>query len=73
MEEKLLKMGEELSEIRDRERVMKSQLESENTWLRRKIQEKESQLATMASLSMEALQCRMPEKSYALYLKEQWL
>ena len=27
----------------------------------------------MASLSMEALQCRTPEKSYGLYLKDQWL
>jgi len=42
MEEKLLEMVKELSEIRDRERVMKSQLEAENTWLRRKVQEKES-------------------------------
>lgn len=35
MEEKLLEMGRELSRIRDRERVMKSQLEVENTWMRR--------------------------------------
>lgn len=35
MEEKLLEMGRELSEIRDIERVMKSQLEVENTWMRR--------------------------------------
>lgn len=27
----------------------------------------------MASLSLEAIQCRMPTESYALYLKEQWL
>jgi len=33
---------------------MKSQLEAENTWLRKKLQEKEGQLETMASLSMEA-------------------
>jgi len=66
-------MGIELSEIRDRERVMKSQLEAENTWLRKQVREKESQLETMASLSMEALECKMPIKSYALYLKEQWL
>lgn len=37
MEEKLLEMGRELSRIRDRERVMKSQLEAENTWLRRQV------------------------------------
>lgn len=35
MEEKLLDMGRELSEIRDRERVIKSQLKAKNTWLRR--------------------------------------
>ena len=27
----------------------------------------------MANLSLEAIQCRMPTKSYALYLREQWL
>ena len=27
----------------------------------------------MASLSLETIQCRMPAKSYALYLREQWL
>jgi len=27
----------------------------------------------MANLSMEALQCRTPAKSYGLYLKYQWL
>lgn len=51
----MLEMGRELSRIRDRERVMKSQLEVENTWLRRKVKEKESQLETMAILSMEEL------------------
>ena len=57
MEEKLLEMGRELSRIRDMERVMKSQLGAENKWMRRQIQEKESQLAIMESLYMEALQC----------------
>jgi len=64
-------MGIELSKIRDIEQIMRYQLEVENTWLRRQLQEKESQLATMESLSMEALQCKMPPKSYALYLKDQ--
>jgi len=62
MEEKLLEMAIELSRIRDKERVMKSQLEVENAWLRRQVQEKYSQLATMESLSSEALQCNMPTK-----------
>lgn len=35
MEEKLIEIGRELIIIRDRERVLKSQLEAENTWLRR--------------------------------------
>jgi len=42
MEEKLLDTGKELSKIRDRERIMRSQLEAENTWLRRQLEEKES-------------------------------
>ena len=37
MEENLLDMGRELSEIRYRERVMKYQLEAEDTWMRRKV------------------------------------
>ena len=41
--------------------------------LRGQLQEMESQLACMASLSLEAIQCRMATKSYALYLIEQWL
>jgi len=35
MEEKLLEMGRELSELRDREHIMRSQLQAENTWLSR--------------------------------------
>lgn len=62
MEEKLLEMGRELSKIRDMEHIMRSQLEVENIWLRRHLQEKWIQLATMVSLSMEALQCGMPPK-----------
>ena len=52
---------------------MKAQLEAKNAWLKGQLQERENQLASMASLSLEAIQCRMPAKSYALYLKEQWL
>jgi alkylhydroperoxidase/carboxymuconolactone decarboxylase family protein YurZ len=73
MEEKLKEMGRELSNIRDKEAMMEAQLEAENAWLRGKLQERERQLAAMASLSLEAIQCKMPAKSYALYLKEQWL
>ena len=73
MEDKLKEMGRELSSIRDKDAMMKSQLQAKNAWLRGQLQERESLLETMASLSLEAIQCRMPIKSYALYLKEQWL
>ena len=73
MENKLTEMGRELSALRDSEAITISHLETENELLRRQLQEKETQLACMASLSMEALQCRTPEKSYGLYLKDQWL
>jgi len=66
-------MGRELSGLRDREAIMRNQLETENTWLRGQLQERENQLACMASLSLEVIQCRIPTKSYALYLKERWL
>jgi len=63
-------MRKELSELRKRESTMKEKIQVENMWLREKLQEKETQLSTMASLSMEALQCRQPSKSYAIFLKE---
>lgn len=62
-----------MSSIRDKEEVMKAQLEADNAWLRGQLQEMESQLVAMASLSLEAIQCKMLTKSYHLYLKEQWL
>jgi len=58
---------------RDKEEIMRDQLERENACMRGHLLEKENQLAYMASLSLEAIQCRMPAKSYALYLREQWL
>lgn len=73
MEEKVLKMGNELSELREKESTMREQFHEENRWLRKKLQEKETQLSIMSRLSMEALQCRMPSNSYALFLKEQWM
>lgn len=50
-----------------------SQAENEVLILKRQLQGKEAQLAYMASSAMEALQCRKLAKSYALYLKDQWL
>ena len=73
MENKLREMGRELSALRDREAITRSHLENENEILRRQLQEKGTPLAYMSSLSIEALQCRMPAKSYGLYLKDQWL
>ena len=73
MEEKLKEMGKELSGLRDIEAIMRSQLQRENAWLRGQLQERENQLTCMANLSLEAIQCRMSSKSYALFLKEQWL
>jgi len=37
MEEKLLDMGRELSELRDREHIMRSQLQAQKTWMRRQL------------------------------------
>ena len=73
MEEKLKEMGKELSSLRDIEAITKNRLEAKNEWLKGQLQEKENHLATMASLFLEEMQCRMPVKSYALYLKEQRL
>jgi len=72
MENKLREIGRELSAIRHREEITRNHLETKNELLRRQLQEKETQLACMASWSMEALQCRTPTKSYSLYLKDQW-
>lgn len=60
-------------------RLMKQQKEKESQAatevliLKRQLQEKEARMACTASWVMEALQCRKPARSYALYLKDQWL
>ena len=73
MQDKVKEIGKELSSIRDGEGMMKSHFEAENACLRGQLQEWEIQLATMASLSLKGIQWRMPENSYALYLKGKWL
>ena len=73
MEQKLKELGRELISLRDREAIMRNQLETKNAWLKGQLQERENQLAFMASLSLEEIQCRMLAKSYSLYIKEQWL
>ena len=55
MENKLREMGRELSAIRHKEAITRNHLETKNELLRRQLQEKETQLAYMASLYMEAL------------------
>lgn len=55
MEEKLKDMGNELSSLRDRDTIMKNQLETENAWLKGQLQEIENQFASMASLSLEEI------------------
>ena len=41
--------------------------------LKQEWKEREAKMACMARWEMEALQCRQPARSYALYLKDQWL
>ena len=55
MENQLREMGRELSVVRHRESIIRTHLETENELLRRQLQENETQLACMASWSMEAL------------------
>lgn len=73
MEEKLKKMGRELSALRDKEAITRNHLENANELLRRQMQAEETHLAYMASLSIEELQCKTPTKYYGFYLKDQWL
>lgn len=55
MENKLREMGRELSALKGQQASTRRHLENENKILKRKLQEKENQLAYMASLSMEEL------------------
>jgi len=71
MEENVIAMNKELSELGMRESMMKEKLQAENMTLRERLQEQEIQLATMESLYMEELHCRQPSKPYALFIKEQ--
>jgi len=49
MESKLREMGQELSTVRHIEAIRRSHLEGENEMLRKQLQERETQLACMAS------------------------
>lgn len=56
--------------------MIKKQQESESPvvaevlMLKQQLQEREAQIACMASWAIESLQCRQPTRSYALYLKD---
>ena len=62
-------LGEPTSHLQERE--LQAQIEVQT--LKQQLQQKEAQLACMASWAMDALQCRQPAKSYGLYLRDQWL
>jgi len=62
-------LGEPTTHLQERE--LQAQIEVQN--LKQQLQQKEAQLACMASWAMDALQCRQPAKSYGLYLRDQWL
>jgi len=49
MENQLREMGRELNAIRHREEITRTHLETKNEFLRRQLQEKETQLVCMAS------------------------
>ena len=70
MEEKVTKIGKELSDLRLRESIMREKIHAENTRLREKLKENETQLSTMESLSMEVIKCMQLSKSYVIFLKE---
>lgn len=55
LEENMNEIGKELSEQKQRESTMRENLQVENTILKEQLQEKETQLDTMISLSMEAI------------------
>ena len=55
MEDKLQEMGRELGSIRDKEAMLKSQLEDENIWLRRQLQKRGRELVIMASFSVDTI------------------
>jgi len=62
-------LGEPTMHLQERE--LQAQIEIQA--LKQQLQQKEAQLACMASWAMDALQCRQPAKSYGLYLRDQWL
>ena len=62
-------LGEPTTHLQEAEQQAQIEVQA----LRQQLQQKEAQLACMASWAMDAIQCRQPGKSYGLYLKDQWL
>ena len=62
-------LGEPTSHLQEGE--LQAQIEIQA--LKQQLQQKEAQLACMANWAMDAIQCRQPDKSYGLYLRDQWL
>lgn len=54
------KMGEEMAKLRLREANVRDHLQNENKALKAQLPKKEEQLATMASLAMEAIHYMNP-------------
>ena len=62
-------LGKPTSHLQEGELQAKIEIQA----LKQQLQQKEAQLACMASWAMDALQCIQPAKSYGLYLGYQWL
>lgn len=57
MEDKMKNIGEEMAELKFKEANICGHLQKENKKLKAQLQEEEEQIATMASFSMESIQC----------------
>ena len=73
MEENLKEMGRELSSIRDREKNDEILVRGREDMTKEATIGKGRPIGNYGKFIHGEIQCRMPKKSYALYLKEQWL
>ena len=62
-------LGEPATHLQEGELQAQNEIQA----LKQQLQQKDAQLAFMASWAMDALQCRKPAKSYGLYLRDKWL
>lgn len=63
MEEKMKNMGEDMADVRFKEKNMRHHLQKDNKKLKSQLQENGEQISTMASLSMESIHYRHPQKN----------